>query len=215
MAKKYYLIYRVYGPKERTGEETNSWIYGWSSNKNVVKAFLKQRNKNKYLVFKMDEEEIAEKFSDNELPSNKMIDCIKLKSAGTQEEFLLFMTLDEMQECETKIQTMMAELCYVDRIDNDRIKYYTNIILNIDDYYMDALHYIGYRPLEIECVFGSSEETVYDLIDIAYNGAIDYHPQEYYNHSNKTLPGLSVIEDIANKILYSFEAFIKVLKEDL
>jgi hypothetical protein len=52
-----------------------------------------------------------------------------------------------------------------------------------------------------------------ELIEQAYDGAA---MSPYETYKNKTeLPGLSMLTDVASKILYSVESFIKVLREDL
>lgn len=215
-----YLVYRVYDKKERPDIYERSRLYGWSKNKNVAKAFLRQRSSNKYSVIKMPQEKLAEIFSENYEDSEFMIDFIKLKSAETHEEFIVFMTRTEMLEAEIKIQRMFHNLSSLNNIPGDGN--YLELFLNLKDYYAEALRYIGYRPSEVDILFPSANfhddisdvSNVIDQIELAYNGGSCF-PTETETYGVSAPLGLSTIDDVANKILYSLESFIKVLKDDM
>lgn len=219
MAKKY-LVYRTYTKKERPGLSDRSRFYGWSSNKSVVKAFLEQRNPKKYTVIKMSKDRIAETFSEEIDDVDAMIDMLKLKSVSTGEEIPLFMTLNEMRETEKKIQRMFDDTASLERIDGTGN--YLQMFLNFDEYYADALFLIGCRPREIDIMFPSADYhddyssimKVEEEIDNAYDRIYTSPSETYTSHYNKIL-GLSTLEDVCNKIYYSIESFVKVLKDDM
>ena len=89
-----YLIYRIYSAKERPEMNERSVFYGWTSSKKVAKAFLKQRDKNKYRAIKMNDEEIIQNipYSDEIITVESMIDFVKLRSAKTHEDIYFFTT---------------------------------------------------------------------------------------------------------------------------
>ena len=216
-----YLVYRIYTNKERPDIENRSVFYGWTNSKKVIKVFLKQRNKNKYKVIKMNDEEIIYNipYSDEIITPDSMIDFVKLRSAKTHEEIYFFTTLQEMKEAEIKIQKHFHDMSSIANIQGNGN--YLNMIFNLDDYYLNALIYIGYRPPELDILFPSSDErdnfsTMYDVeecIEEAYSGMVEHPPDTAERY--QSVPGLITIEDVASKIIYSIESFIKVLKNDL
>jgi hypothetical protein len=214
--KIYYMVYRVYNNKERPGSKENSVAYGWTSDKNVLKAFFKQRDEKKYLVIKMRKVQIEEILNNynHDATGEYMIDYLPLKSAKTGEEFRLFMTVNEMQECERNVQKIFEDLSSIDKIDKDNISKYVSMIINLDQSYYDALFYIGYRPKEIAAMFDDcNDENIYQQIGNAYEGM---PCEEYYSNGHlNQVPGLSALEDVSNKILYSVESFVKVLRKDM
>ena len=159
-------------------------------------------------------------FSDDgtSLDEHNMINFIRLKSVNNDGDFDIFMTASEMQEAEIKIQRYFRDICSISLIPgNDD---YLSIIINLDNYYADALNFIGYRPPEISAMYPSADYRddpgeiigIEELIDEAYSGSI-ISPSEDYIHPT-TLPGLSVLTDIASRTYYSVESFIKVLRDD-
>lgn len=215
-----YLVYRVYTKEERPDIEDRSILYGWSTNKSIVKAFCKQRSKDKYQVLKMSNDDIIRTFSEEIDDTDAMIDFIKLKSAKTHEVIYLFMTLNEMRETEKKIQKMFLDQASLERIPGNGN--YLELFMNLDDYYADALFFIGYRPREVDILFPSADprddyasvDRIEQQIDQAYDGLYGF-PQEELRRSTDSVVGLSIIEDVANKICYSVESFIKVMREDM
>jgi len=219
--EKLYIIYRVYNKKDRPDNDVGPILYGWSNNKNVVKAFMNQRDKNKYYVEKMSDANINEimEGSYNDLDVNNMIDYIKLRSSKTHEEICFFMTSNEMQEVEKRIQRYFRDLCSISNIIGNGK--YLEMYMYLDRYYIDALELIGYRPPEISVICQSADYRddpgdivgITMLIEDAYSG-VNISPSEIFEHRNK-LPGLSTLYDISSKILYSIESFIKVMIDDL
>lgn len=215
-----YLVYRVYTKEERPDREDRNVLYGWSTNKSIIKAFQKQRSKDKYRVIKMSRDDIVRTFSEEIDDTDAMIDFIKLKSAKTHEVIYLFMTLNEMRETEKKIQKMFLDQASLERIPGNGN--YLELFMNLDDYYADALFFIGYRPREVDILFPSADprddyasvDRIEQQIDQAYDGLYGF-PQEELRRSTDSVVGLSIIEDVANKICYSVESFIKVMREDM
>lgn len=216
--EKKYIVYRVYSKKERPRADERLSYYGWSESKSVIKAFLQQRSPNKYKVYKINKEDITPSMDDIN-DSYNMIDYIKLKSALTQEEFSLFMTMGEMKECEKRIQRMFIDQCALSNIEGNGN--YLEMFMNLDEYYADALFYIGFRPEEIDIMFPSSDyhddysnfTKIEEAIDDAYVGAY-LHPEETYD-KNKFIPGLYAMDDVSKMLYYSLESFIKVLIDDM
>lgn len=219
--KKIYLVYRVYSKKEQPDHDIGPVLYGWTFNKNIIKAFLSQRSEGKYYVEKMrgDIQELVDG-EYNDLDTNNMINFVKLKSVENQNEHVyLFMTANEMQEAEKRIQRHFRDMCSISEIKGHGD--YLEMFLHIEDYFADALDFIGYRPPEISMMCPAADYRddpgeimgITELIEQAYSGG-SIAPYEMYENKPE-LPGLSMLTDVASKILYSVESFIKVLREDL
>lgn len=209
--KEYYMVYRMYSNKERPGVKENSHIYGWTNNKNILKGFFKQRDERKYLVVKMRMVEIEELVCSHsyEGTGDYMIDYTKLKSSKTQEEFSLFMTVNEMREVERGVQRIFEDLSALDKINADDILSYVNMVLNLDQKYYDALFYLGYRPKEIEGLF-DSDMCICDKVPWEGMPCEEFYQPRVVNDT----PG-GALKDVATKIIYSIESFIKVMRKDL
>lgn len=219
--EKIFVVYRNYSKKEQPDHEVGPVLYGWSLNKSVVKAFLSQRTEGKYYVEKMkgNVDELIDGYY-NDLDTNNMINFVKLKSVEDKDEYVyLFMTANEMQEAEKRIQRHFRDLCSISDIKGDGD--YLEMFMNLEDYFADALDFIGYRPPEISIMCPAADYRddpgeimgIDELIEQAYDGAA-MSPHEVYENK-ADLPGLSTLTDVASKILYSVESFIKVLREDL
>jgi len=217
-----YLVFRTYMENERpdiSSPEERIVLYGWTSNKNILKAFFSQRNKDKYRVKKVSTEDLAYYYSDTDLSMDIMIDFLTLKIASTGEEIEFFITKHEMMETEKKIQAYFRNLSSIVDRGKCGIKH-LNMFNNLDEYYADALLYLGFEPPEIEALYDvcgyhectSSEDMINMEIEGAYS-MYDYPEEEY--HRKDEIPGLSTFTLPAKKILYSLESFIMILREDL
>lgn len=239
--KKVYLIYRVYSAKERKDVGQRTVFYGWTDYKSVKDAFIMQRDQKKYKAIKAYRSEMGSKYSmymydtvntrgedafgdyihylEECMDDRNMINYIKLWSANTNDEVPFFTTADELHEAEIRIQRLKEDLCSMETLEGKRdARVYLEMIINLDPYYADALRYIGYRPKELDILFDSvgSEGTLEDVemqIHAAYDGYAE-SPKENITEI-PGLPGLSVLEDVSSRVIYSLENFIKVLKEDL
>ncbi len=215
-----YLVFRVYTEKERPAASSSERIvfYGWTRNKSVLKAFLEQRTKGKYKFKKLYDEDIAYYYSEDITDESTMIDILELHFSKTGETAKMFMTAKEMKEGEKAIQRMFREQASTFKCSEDGSKWvYLNMFVNLIDYYAEALDFLGYRPPELnnleDTLVASEEDEVEEMIEMAYNGVFD-HPEEVYEPDYKP-KGLSAIGDVAHKILYSVESFVKALREDL
>lgn len=220
-SKKVYLIFRVYKHSE-TKEEGEVRYFGWSTFKKVVKAFFEQRDKDKYSIVESTVEESCEIYDRSTgayyLDDEFMLNFIKLPSSKSDAEYTFITTQYELRESEIKIQRMMKDQCSLESIPGikDSGMGVLECFINLKPKYANILYYLGYRPKDLDALFPTEEdeeESIENQINDAYNGN-DEHPSEEYKYIIKPL-GLSTLEDISNKILYSIEAFIKVLREDL
>lgn len=215
--QSYFMVYRT---KNDEPDTSSVHLYGWTMHKTVVKAFMRQRTKGKYNVVKMYEDEIEEMYSESPLSIENMIDEFIFPMASSNgDKVVILSTKSEMYETEVRIQKYFRELPKL--LEDGDDMHIIELFLNLKEYYSDALEFIGFRPMEIESLFGSdtyiacenSIELIKDEIEDAY---ISDQINEYRtaNHS-RDLPGLSKLTEPYSRVLYSLEAAIKVLKEEL
>lgn len=218
---KKYVVYRAFTKKERPNESERYCYYGWSKSKSVVKAFIEQRSSKKYQIIKVDTDDLPRNISEDIDDDRYMIDFVKLRSAKTDEETLLFITQNELKECEMKIQLRFTDQASLSNIDGNGN--YLDMFLAIDDYYADALYFIGYRPKEVDILFSSADtyddyslsDALEELIEEAYDNP-PLFPEENIKHDPMPIAGLnSPAIDVSHKLYYSLESFIKVLIDDL
>ena len=145
MGKDYkFLVYRSFSKKERPelNNRERNVFYGWTEHKSILKAFLSQRNKNKYKVYKVSDEDIEKFYSEDVSYNETKIDFIKTKSSKTHEEYVLFITGVELQESEIKIQQIFRDLSSIKDLPGNYN--YLDMILHLDSYYFDALYYLKF-----------------------------------------------------------------------
>lgn len=226
--EKLYLIFRVYSKKEQPKLEYRSKFWGWTIDKNILKAFLSQRDKKKYKVITQITEEATEEFKrmvDNNgyLDRDHMLDIIKLRSAANGKIMNIFSTSGELYQYEIGIQKRMKELSSLSAINGIKGSGINilELFVNLNDEYADALYRIGYRPPDIDILgdnafYGAGEldDDIEEQIGDAYCG-YNESPSELAEGFHKQPPGLANLEDPAHMILYSVESFIMILKEDL
>lgn len=209
-----YMVFRYHNGKDGTDER--AIFYGWTHSKVVLKAFFKQRDKEKYRVIKMYDEDIAEKFSEDNTDDENKIDFIKLKSASSGDEIYFFMTHRELLDAEIMIQRYFSDLCSLSELPDGN---YINMFINLNDYYKDALYYIGYRPQEIDVLFPSADDMDnYNNIEYVEEQISDAYTQFYAFDARPDVHapfGGSVFDDDFRKVLYSLENFVRVLKNDM
>lgn len=219
---KVYLIYRIYSQEEIEENKHVSRYYGWTRFKEVAKAFTSQRDKKKYKVIEkeyINGDDLYDGINGIDLIDDRyMINYIKLESSKSDLEVTFLTTQDELHESEIKIQRMMideASLESIDKLKGSGIKV-LELFINLKEKYSDLLYFIGYRPRDLEAIFSrvaSSEDEIEHQIDLAYDGYAE-SPQEDPCYIPSP-PGLAILDDISMKVIYSLEAFIKVLREDL
>ncbi len=214
-----YLIFRTFSKEERPNVSERSVFFAWSIDKNVVKAFLSQRDKKKYKVMKIKNEVIRKEFSEDLIFKETELDFIKLRSVKSGEEITFFTTGDELRETEIKIQRKFHNASSLENLKGNYN--YLEMIMHLDKFYFDALDFLGYRPPELDSLYPSADErdnfsNLYDIeesIEMAY-GEYYSHRSEFYEYHLLPL-GTNVVDDVASKIIYSLESFIMILKNDL
>lgn len=216
-----YLVYRIYQPDERPDKYDRSVFYGWSKNKSIIKVFTQQRSKGKYHLIKIDEDDISNLYPDSDkspVDDDHMIDFVILKSVSTGESYHFITTSNELCNAEILIQRMMHD---ASSLSEDGFKLNDiNLFYNIKDEYLKALYYIGFRPDDLDILYPSADyhddinniQTIEEDIEDAYTYPYD---ESRFEVSKRKPMGMMNFTDISNKILYSLEAFVKVLKDDL
>lgn len=210
----YYLVYK-------TSDDRHGGIegmYGWTTNKSILNAFLKQRKKNKYVVDKIyvdidknalqtKQGLIEFKYLDVDLSDDLMIDILPLKSCQSGDTIKLFSTNEEKIRIVNDIDNMFDALRSFQREDDlDHIKGMVNTFGLIRDKYIDALETIGYRPMEVEYMYDSVDD-IYNNVNYGFGYNPDNDDSEILANSNNYVTYKSVI--------YSLESVIKVLKDEL
>lgn len=212
-----YMIYRIYSATERPDVSQRSIFYGWTQSKVVRDAFLQQRSKGKYKCVKMYDEDIARYYAEDVSDNATRIDMLKLQSAKTGDEFIFFMTANELKQTEIDIHQMLENAARLDRIDEDLeklVEFYTSL----NDYYADALAIIGFRPPEIRYMYPGADDEC-DLTSSEYD--IEETYVENYSNPQRGVKFIELgpqsvrIDQLADRIVYSLESFVKVMKDNL
>lgn len=196
--------------------------FAWTYDKTILKLFLEQRNEN-YKAVHSNRDEIQRIFNRNGNESERMIDFVILKSVSTGIEFKLFTTADELRTTEKLIQRLVNNKATLFNITNsiEKIEKYVKILVNLTDNFYNALYLIGFRPPEVLALFKPDEHQMFeidDAIDASYEGG--WLPSNEYNsywngENRKKFYSTNLLSDLYTKVLYSLEAFIKVLIKDL
>ena len=201
-----YLVYRIH--RNPTEEDINP-LYGWSDSKDIIKAFMSQRDNKKYVVKKVREDDIGEAFSEVAWDDTNKINYLPLQSVTTGETVCLFMTLQEMQETEKHVQRYFRELANIIELSNFKV---FDLYINLKSRYIEALGLVGFDPNigdDFNGFFGGfcTEEWPQEWeISQAYQMKVDPRNRP---------PGLETLTTVASKIIYSLESFIKVMRDDL
>lgn len=218
MDEKVFIVIRVY-----PDDHTRDHVYGWSESKKIIQAFMKQRSSDKYQVFRMTSEELAQMFSENAMEATNQIDYFKIQSAHTGDTVVFFTTKDEMMEAERKIQKYFRELPHLIEHADGREEA-VHLFTRLRKKYAEALDYLGFRPEEVEMIYdrddwiGDNGELSIDAIcEMIENNYSEKAIDEYRNgwdNSKKPL-GTITSDDIYPRLLTSLESFIMVLKEEM
>lgn len=206
----YYLVYRTSDDRHGGVED----FYGWTNSKTILNAFLKQRNKSKYITEKITiDADLSGAYSKKglvdtkylELDKDLMIDILPIKSCQSGDIVKLFTTNDEKIRITNDIDAMFDELRSFDRMNTDNIKSMVDTYSAIKDKYTDALVKIGYQPMEVEYMYDSVED-IKNYVNYGL-GYSDNEDDDILNHSHNYT--------IYKSIVYSLESVIKVLKDEL
>lgn len=158
----FYKIYRVYSPDEEHshGLFDNEPLYvGWTDDKSMVKAFLEQRNPDKYMVeeWLTDEDDARSAEFHNEWE----LDIVMLNSNHNKKKKIpLITTSVELHRSIKSIYEMFHEQSMVCDVD-DKVLIAWSIFVQLKEEYKEALHFIGYQQEE--------EEILYDRVEDPYN----------------------------------------------
>lgn len=203
---KYYIVYRM----DDRGKGT---AYGWTFDKKILKTFLTQRSKNKYKALRANYDDILELFSEQVDGSGMYtIDWMDLPSNQTGENIRLFLTANEKIVAEKAIKKMLRDMSALDRIHGE-IEDYVEMVVNLEEKYFEALEFIGFRPKELEAIFDSIEENSMIGFNCDTGAYYDMSPEEFYQSHN--LSSGDATNPVFDKILWSLEAFVRVMKDDL
>ena len=228
--EKKYMVFRVYSEKERPGVSCNDRIlfYGWTASKIVMKAFMKQRSKEKYMVKRLHDDELPLIRISPDIEN--MIDFIQLPSKTAGEKVNIFMTKKEMCDVERAISKFVRTSFTLTDIDAPGTKasgmQYERVLemfINLKDKYQEALEYFAIWPYELNSLYDNVEyregdDSRYDvdyMIETSYNEEYDV-PHETYTHVT-VAPGHKAVSawKLTERLFYSAEAFIMIMRDDM
>ena len=220
-----YVVFRVMQPDEEEFE-LGPIYYGWSHSKKIVKAFIKQRGKNKYVYKEMTDEDIeCANFSGYSKQDDSMIKLLMLPSKLDGKKYPLFITDQESKQVEVGIHMYFRDLSSFENYKSNR---HELIILycNLKDEAKQVLEDIGFVPKELddhgyfesESIFTCLENEIECLLDDAYSrndyDMIDLPFNESPEDVKYTPKGQLFLNSIHSHICYSLEAYIKILKDE-
>lgn len=207
--KVYLLFIRAHGMFQQE-------FYGWSIYRKAIKTFLKQRKKSKYLVKvgKYRDLELMEGVLDTNA-SLYMLDTISLPSQSGH-DMILLTTKHELNLFEKDLALQLKDYCSMDKVDNgnDIQTYVTMYELLLDEYQI-PLQTIGYYPHELEEMYGSEEDDTRAYLDAVYDdiSSLDYDTKLSMMLAKAPLRNQYLSSGLLSKIIYSAEAFIKVMRD--
>ena len=207
--KVYLLFIRAHGMLQQE-------FYGWSIYRKAIKTFLKQRKKSKYLVKvgKYHDLELMEGVLDTNA-SLYMLDTISLPSQSGH-DMILLTTKHELNLFEKDLALQLKDYCSMDKVDNgnDIQTYVTMYELLLDEYQI-PLQTIGYYPHELEEMYGSEEDDTRAYLDAVYDdiSSLDYDTKLSMMLAKAPLRNQYLSSGLLSKIIYSAEAFIKVMRD--
>lgn len=207
--KVYLLFIRAHGMFQQE-------FYGWSVYRKAIKTFLKQRKKSKYLVKvgKYHDLELMEGVLDTNA-SLYMLDTISLPSQSGY-DMVLLTTKRELNLFEKDLALRLKDYCSMDKVDNgnDIHAYVTMYELLLDEYQI-PLQTIGYYPHELEEMYGSEEDDARAYLDAVYDdiSSLDYDTKLSMMLAKAPLRNQYLSSGLLSKIIYSAEAFIKVMRD--
>lgn len=207
-----YMVYRSYPPSERPEPDEQIIFYGWTRNKDLLKAFFQQRDHSKYICKKMYDDEITYVYDELLEGAARMIDVLPLKSAKDRKEYTFITTLSEMQEAEFKIQRLIHDIPSLKNFRGDGN--YMEIAYNLKPKWKNLLEKIGYQIPEFDELFPYADyhDDPTDIRNVEEEIMTAYDHTEYLNGK---IPGLETIKAQHMRQFYSLELFVRVLSEDL
>lgn len=178
-------------------------VYGWTHSKDILKIFLKQRNKN-YKWKKLEYSSI------DELDNDNRINYVILPSAKMNKEIKLFITLRELYDLVIYIHNLFSAECSFENYENpDAV---VDIFLLLKEKYLNALKLIGFEPIEVKIrchEYPCTEDDFAECLDVAYQYIDFISDGMAFDHM---IPyGINGF----NRYIYSLETFIMVLRDKL
>lgn len=207
------MIYREYTKEERLDPLDRSVFYGWSASKEMVKAFLEQRNPKKYKVRKFYKDEIT-KFFHEDLTQDTMLNFASLKSARDNKNYILVMTQNELQNAEKKVVRFFAKICDMEDAGEDLLDV-LRLFVNLIPEYAKALDFIGFRPSALDDLFPSADPRDDPSSTQYLEEGIDEEYQYPADFAGIQPVSPWITGDVSKQIIYSLESFVKVLREDM
>lgn len=214
---KRYLVFREYTPKERPDRNERLVFYGWTKQKEMILAFLKQRSPKKYRIRKVNLEDIKKIYGED-LNMDMELDFAELKSVKTKEKIYLITTKLEMNETEKKVSRLFRELSSISSMCSDCVMEVLRLFVNLDEYYAIALFFLGFRPPELDDLFPSADPTDdYSNTQMLEDSIDEEYTMVPWDHGLGNMNPITpwITEDTSKQLIYSFESFIKVLREDM
>lgn len=176
-------------------------FYGWTQDKKMLKNFLKIRNKDYYydklFEYEMDEDVGYVKCKNTLLKKEFKLDIITLISK-TGKELSFISTEDEIVQAENKILLTLYNATEVAIFEEDELVETVRAFQMLNKEYIESLDYIGYVPKELRQL--AAEESCSYPVEVNPDG---------WDMVQNTMLG---VEPIAKGTVYSFEAFIMVLR---
>lgn len=195
MAKdeSWYFVFRKY-PAEHV-----DWVeFGWTPSKSMMKAFMMQRDKEKYRVFRANEYKLARDFGENQRDYADELKLIRVKSVRGRDEYAIITTENELIEAKAHLLDDLRDLAALSRTNDEFDPMLLGAFLCLYEQYHDALEYLGFHPKEVDATYQADYSSIYS----------EQEMRKYYGSG-----GLVDVPDY-EKCLYSLEGLIAGLKED-
>ena len=180
---------------------------------------MKENINYKYKVKQVTDEDIQDELSEVVWDDINEIDYLTLPVAATGDTVSLFMTRHELLETEKRIQRYFRELSTI--IDQPGGSFEVlNLFQNLRPRYSEALDFIGFRPPELTNMdeslpcHGCPDEDD-DPADWETNWEIEQAYSSCIDSDHNTVPGMKTLTRVSSKLVYSLEAFIRVMKDEL
>lgn len=197
-----YMVFKLSKEEQSLSKINNSMFWGWTKSKAVIQAFKAQRNMKKYVIMKMDPEDMEKYFLEDMTDSETMIDYVELGDVISGKDVTFFTTKTELREAKKRIERLMREASSFETLPGN-ITDYVNILVNLKDRFADALDVIGFDPPELAALDNWSDQ--YD--DAAYISSLDSCGVGHRWVKDTPRP--------IERVIYSLQSIIKVLRDDL
>jgi hypothetical protein len=172
-------------------------FFGWTKNKVLIKAFFEVRSKELYYYKVNTDEDIGTELDESVGTGDLELGIFSYQSSKSGKMMYLVSTEEERIKAENKILDMLSDLTSLAWSDN--FMQAIHAFQALKPKYSEALQYIGYLPKEMRLTG-----------DEITNG----NPNNY-RFDNDDLVMIAEFPAISMGMVYSFEAVIKALREDI